>query len=130
MAFRGVGLRPYAVCHLRARQVGGDTALTWVRRTRIGGDGWDGYDVPLGEAAERYVVSLTRGAAVIHSRVVAEAAYEIPAGVWEDAAGGGGFAIEVAQLSDVYGPGPSVRRNIEAVEEVGCKVRGQFPPAL
>ena len=28
------------------------------------------------------------------------------------AAQGGGFAIEVAQLSETYGPGPSVRRNI------------------
>ena len=55
-AFEGIGLRPYAPTHLRARRQGGDLVVTWVRRTRIDGDGWGRGDVPLGEAREAYLV--------------------------------------------------------------------------
>ncbi len=32
----------------------GDWAVQWVRRTRYGGDSWEGLEVPLGEDAELY----------------------------------------------------------------------------
>ena len=106
--FAGAGLRPLSPCHLQLR----GRALAWVRRTRIGGDGWEGYDVPLGEAAERYVVTLTQAGVVLHRAVVSEPNWTVPAEVWSAARSQGSFAVEVAQLSDVYGPGPSVRRMI------------------
>jgi hypothetical protein len=57
---RGVGLRPYSPVHVRAARdpVSGDIAITWVRRTRTGGDCWDDVDVPLGEEAEAYQVDI------------------------------------------------------------------------
>jgi hypothetical protein len=63
-AFRGVGLRPYAPAHVRGSRSGGDLALSWVRRTRIGGDGWSIAEVPLSEADERYEVDILDGATV------------------------------------------------------------------
>ncbi|TMV77205.1 hypothetical protein FGG78_27495, partial [Thioclava sp. BHET1] len=61
-AFAGIGLRPYAPCHLRAeRRASGDFALSWIRRTRIDGDSWQGLDVPLGEAQEAYLLRVRVG---------------------------------------------------------------------
>lgn len=107
-AFAGAGLRPLSPCHL---SVEGRT-LSWIRRTRIGGDGWDGHDVPLGEASERYAVTLTQGGRVLHGVVVTEPRWVVPQELWDAARAAGNFAIEVAQLSDVYGPGPALRRII------------------
>lgn len=104
----GAGLRPLSPCHLSLK----DREVTWVRRTRTGGDGWDAPEVPLGEAYERYVVRLVRGTSELHREEVSRPAWTIPESVWTRAAQGGGFVIEVAQLSEIHGPGPSVRRNI------------------
>ena len=42
-AFDGVGMRPLSPVHLRARRLGdGSVEVAWIRRTRLGGDGWDG----------------------------------------------------------------------------------------
>jgi hypothetical protein len=53
-AFRGVGARPYAPVHARGSRSGGDLTVTWIRRTRVGGDTWSVADVPLSELFERY----------------------------------------------------------------------------
>jgi hypothetical protein len=63
-AFRGDGLKPLSPVHVRAARSGGDVHLTWVRRTRTGGDSWDTVDVPLGEAEERYEIDILDGATV------------------------------------------------------------------
>ncbi|HRO16503.1 MAG TPA: host specificity protein, partial [Paracoccus sp. (in: a-proteobacteria)] len=105
-AFAGAGLRPLSPVHLTVE----GRRLSWVRRTRVSGDGWDGPDVPLGESAERYVVRLMRKGVRLHERIVGAPACEIAADAWDAAAAGGSFAIEVAQLSDIYGPGPFARR--------------------
>jgi len=51
-------LLPFAPVHLQARRQGGDLALSWVRRSRIGGDSWEGSDIPLGEEAEQYGIEI------------------------------------------------------------------------
>jgi hypothetical protein len=64
-AFTGRGLRPLSPVHVRGtRSGGGDLAITWVRRTRIGGDTWEGIDVPLGEDSERYEIDILDGSTV------------------------------------------------------------------
>lgn len=107
-AFRGVGLRPYAPVHLRARRAAPGAALNlrWTRRTRLGGDDWEAWEVPLAEEAERYLVR------VIHAGDVAREV-EVAAPVWSyapatQAADGvtGPFELRVAQISAVWGPGP------------------------
>ena len=63
--FDGIGLRPYAPVHVRgARNAAADLTLKWVRRTRTGGDSWDGPDVPLGEESERYEIDIMQGSVV------------------------------------------------------------------
>jgi hypothetical protein len=58
LAFKGIGLRPYSPTHFRLRKVGTSLVLTWVRRTRVGGDNWDVNEVPLAEDYERYDVEI------------------------------------------------------------------------
>lgn len=104
-AFEGVGLRPYAPIHLRAAEANGDLIVTWVRRSRIDGDSWQGSDVPLGEDSEQYLVRVLRGGALLR-----EAETRGPTWTYlgaDRAADGAGSAttIEVAQVSTAFGPG-------------------------
>jgi hypothetical protein len=62
--FVGEGLKPLSPAHVRGTRTAGDLNLTWVRRTRIGGDSWDGIDVPLGETQERYEIDILDGPTV------------------------------------------------------------------
>ncbi|MDO5647992.1 glycoside hydrolase TIM-barrel-like domain-containing protein [Paracoccus sp. (in: a-proteobacteria)] len=96
---RGMGLRPYAPCHLRLD----GRRIHWVRRTRVDGDGWDGLDVPLGEARETYLIRLRQGDRVVHQATVTRPEHIIPSGI------SGPVEIEVAQLSETFGQGPFVK---------------------
>lgn len=109
LAFRGAGLRPLSPCHLRAGRGGAGWDLSWVRRTRIDGDSWDGYEVPLGEASELYMVRVIEGTTVRREATVSTPAWSYS--LAQAAADGitGPFAIEVMQISDVFGPGLSAR---------------------
>lgn len=60
----GRDLKPYAPCNVKAVKSGSpeNIALSWVRRTRIGGELKDGTGtVPLGEASEAYEVDILDG---------------------------------------------------------------------
>jgi hypothetical protein len=60
-------VRPYAPVQVRARRQGADIAISWIRRTRIGGDSWDGADVPLGEEGEAYEVEILKLGGVVRT---------------------------------------------------------------
>jgi hypothetical protein len=62
--FHGVGLRPLSPCQVRASRDASGLLLRWTRRTRIGGDSWEGLDVPLAEESEAYQVDVLDGASV------------------------------------------------------------------
>ncbi|MEM9011820.1 MAG: glycoside hydrolase/phage tail family protein [Pseudomonadota bacterium] len=108
-AFDGVGLRPYAPVHLRAHREGGDLSLSWIRRTRIDGDSWQGADVPLGEESELYQVEIMVAGTLVRTWMVSQpsALY----GAAEQTADGatGAFDVAVAQISARFGAGPSTR---------------------
>jgi hypothetical protein len=106
-AFDGIGLRPYAPVHLRAElAVSGDLQVSWIRRTRLDGDSWESVEVPLGEDSETYRVRVLTGQSLVR-----EATVSFPEWIYsaaEQSADGvsGVFEIEVAQVSDRFGPGP------------------------
>ncbi|MBC2670922.1 phage tail protein [Novosphingobium piscinae] len=63
VALRGIGARPLAPVHPRARALAdGALALSWTRRARGAWRWADEADVPLHEEAERYAVELGAGA--------------------------------------------------------------------
>ncbi|MDZ4093304.1 MAG: glycoside hydrolase TIM-barrel-like domain-containing protein [Paracoccaceae bacterium] len=105
-AFQGIGLRPYAPVHLNAvTMVSGDLVLRWIRRTRVDGDSWQSAEVPLGEDKESYLVrvvlngTIRREVEVFTPAWTYAAAMQALDGVTED------YLIEVAQMSDRFGPG-------------------------
>lgn len=108
-AFDGNGLRPYAPAHLTARPLGTGTLpaleVRWIRRTRIDGDSWEGADVPLGEASERYLVRVHQGQTVIREAEVTQPSWTYPSAARAADALTGPFSVSVAQISDRFGPG-------------------------
>jgi hypothetical protein len=106
VAFQGVGLRPYSVCHLRAwTGPEGAIDLNWVRRTRIDGDLWGIEDVPLGESAESYVVQIIAGGTQRREVRTSEPSWRYSAGLLATDGATAGFLVRVAQISDRFGPG-------------------------
>ena len=115
------GLKPLSPVHLRARREGGDIRLSWIRRTRVGGDSWEG-EVPLAEAFERYRLEIRKDGAVVRETETAApdylyAAADILADFgpgFDVAAPGASLVFCVAQLSDAAGEG--------ATAEAACRV--------
>ncbi|WP_075218263.1 baseplate multidomain protein megatron [Mongoliimonas terrestris] len=112
----GVGLRPLSPVRLTARRLAsGDVAIGWIRRTRIGGDGWAGAEVPLGETAERYRLTVFAGALV--RRVIETTGPAATYGAAEQAADFGGppaaLDLGVEQIGDGAVASPMTRRTID-----------------
>lgn len=111
-AFRGNGLRPLSVSHLAARRTSsGDFTVQWVRRTRVDGDSWSSFDVPLGETRELYVVRVFVAAVLKREVTVSVPQWIYPLSLrTADGAAAQPFEIQVAQISDSFGPGPYQRK--------------------
>ncbi|MDE1173870.1 MAG: glycoside hydrolase/phage tail family protein [Parvibaculaceae bacterium] len=105
----GVGLRPLSPCHLKgARLTGGDINLSWIRRTRIDGDSWQGLDVPLGEESEAYELDILDGANVVRTLSVTSPGAIYSATQQIADFGSSSFptlSIRVCQLSRSFGRG-------------------------
>ena len=59
-------LKPLAPVHVAAVRAGDGIHISWIRRTRIDGDGW-GVEVPLGEESEAYALEILSGGAVVRT---------------------------------------------------------------
>ncbi|MGR3630551.1 MAG: baseplate multidomain protein megatron [Limimaricola soesokkakensis] len=105
-AFAGVGLRPWAPVHLRVRQAGGDLAISWIRRARIGGDGWEGREVPLGEAREAYLLRVSANGVLLREAELAAPGFAYTAAMRIADGAAGPLVVQVAQISEAFGPGP------------------------
>ncbi|WP_299882128.1 glycoside hydrolase TIM-barrel-like domain-containing protein [uncultured Sulfitobacter sp.] len=105
-AFDGNGLRPLSPVHLGGlKQLSGDYAFDWIRRSRVGGDDWETVDVPLGEESESYLVRVREAGSVVREEIVTAPAWAYS--VAAQAADGvtAPFEVAVAQVSAIYGPG-------------------------
>lgn len=51
-------LRPWSPAHLQARREPAGIRLSWIRRSRSGGDGWDQPEAPMVEPTEAYRVAI------------------------------------------------------------------------
>jgi hypothetical protein len=63
-AYQGLGRRPLSPVHVKGVRASGDLNISWIRRTRTGGDSWELPDVPLGEDSETYEVDILGGETV------------------------------------------------------------------
>lgn len=104
--FAGAGLRPYRPAHLSAvRLSSGDVALSWIRRTRIDGDSWEGAEATLGEGRELYHLRVRQGAAVLREMWPETSAATYDAAMRAADGAPSSLTFEVAQVSDSFGPG-------------------------
>jgi hypothetical protein len=106
--FQGVGLRPLSPTDIRARwDASGDIALSWIRRTRIGGDSWDQPDVPLGEDSEAYEIDIYHGADVVRTLTASSTAatYALAGQIADFGVQQWSLTAAVYQMSALFGRG-------------------------
>ncbi|HZB63579.1 MAG TPA: glycoside hydrolase/phage tail family protein, partial [Microvirga sp.] len=100
-------LKPLSPAHVTARREAGGVRIRWLRRTRIGGDGWDPADAPLAEDAERYEVDVLSNGAVVRSLEASDPSVLYAAA--QEAADFGApqtvLGLRIAQMSAVVGRG-------------------------
>ncbi len=108
-------LLPFAPVHLRARVTGGDLALSWIRRSRLGGDPWEVNEIPLGEEIEQYRLEIAQpGGAVRRTVTTSEPGWLYPSALIAGDFGALPTAVDVTvrQLGAVGWGIPASRRLI------------------
>jgi hypothetical protein len=99
-------LLPLSPVHVAAVRAGDGIHISWIRRTRIDGDGW-GIEVPLGEESEAYVLDIISGGSAV--RTIAclspQALYAAANELTDFGAVQTSLHIRVAQLSATVGAG-------------------------
>ena len=113
LAFDGVGLRPYAPAHVRARRSGAGLEVSWIRRTRIDGDSWQGAEVPLGEDIEAYLIRVSDADGLKREVTVSTPNWTYSTAERTSDGTTPPFDIQVAQVSGRFGPGPFTRIMID-----------------
>ncbi|APE43809.1 host specificity protein [Sulfitobacter alexandrii] len=114
-AFDGNGLRPLSPCHLEVMKRP-DSAydLNWIRRTRVGGEGWDTPEVPLGEESERYLLRISAQGSLLRTQEIARPRWTYTVTDQQNDGLVLPFEVSVAQVSALYGPGPAAKRIVGA----------------
>lgn len=76
------GLRaqvPLSPVHLKARRVGDDLRLSWIRRSRLDADSWEVPEIPLGKEREEYLVEIAApGGDVVRTETVSAQGWLYP----------------------------------------------------
>lgn len=107
--YRGVNLRPLSpVYPVAGRNVGGDLALSWTRRSRLSSSWWaTGTAAPLGEASEAYEVDILNGSTVVRtiSSSTPSITYTAAQQVDDFGSAQASIAVRIHQLSAVVGRG-------------------------
>lgn len=100
-------LMPWSPVHVRGARNEDGILLSWIRRTRKGGDNWDTVEVPLGEDVEAYRVEILSGDSIIRTLEPAtpQTLYESADELADFGAAQTELSIRVAQLSSLVGAG-------------------------
>jgi hypothetical protein len=106
----GRNLKPFAPVHVKGvRDGSGNLTITWLRRSRTGGEWRDGVDVVLGEESEKYEVEVMDGSIVKRTIAVTTpfASYAAAEQVTDFGSNQSSVTINIYQLSAVVGRGYS-----------------------
>lgn len=107
----GISQKPYQPVHITGSRDGSDNlTISWVRRTRIGGEWLDFIEVPLGEIDELYEVDILTGAGTVTASSPHESTSEsVVYSIGDQTSDFGGaqnpVAVNVYQISNVVGRG-------------------------
>ncbi|PHR94311.1 MAG: hypothetical protein COA69_01570 [Robiginitomaculum sp.] len=107
LAYGAVHLRPLSPVHVKAENDETNVCISWIRRTRIGGDDWASLEVPLGEEFEQYEIDFMEGATVLTTQTVSAQSLKISLSELENLYGSlpVSFDIRIAQISRTFGRG-------------------------
>jgi hypothetical protein len=106
-AFAGIGRRPFAPAHVRGRRDDGDLHISWIRRTRIGGDSWESAEVPVGEDSEHYEIDVLDGDTILRTLMTSSstAVYTAADQVADFGSPPPAVTVRICQLSASHGRG-------------------------
>jgi hypothetical protein len=109
-AITGRAYRPLAPVHAKAKREAGGVRLSFIRRTRFGGDSWDLYEVPLGEEREEYRIEIRQGALVKREATVTAPEFLYPAAqeIADFGSAQANLSVSIAQVSARVGPGEAL----------------------
>lgn len=121
---QGMGLRPFAPAHLRAKLISnGDIEVSWIRRDRdLAADSWQRLEVPMSEAQEAYAIEVLSLAGptpvVLRSASATLAAWTYTADMQAADHGaalapGDSVTVRIAQLSAIIGAGTAATRTLQ-----------------
>jgi len=117
-----VGLRPYSPVQVQLSQNGSNQDLTvsWIRRTRFGGDSWELEEIPLNEEVEKYRLEIYDGASIVRTVEVTSPEYVYTAA--DQTADFGStqttLTLDVAQFGSYFGGYGIKRSGTYAVTQV------------
>ncbi|HZQ11467.1 MAG TPA: glycoside hydrolase/phage tail family protein [Pseudolabrys sp.] len=99
-------LKPLAPVHVKGKRDGAGVTFSWIRRTRINGDSWEG-EVPLGEDSESYAVDILSGGDVVRtlSATAPTALYAAADELADFGAAQTSLSVRVTQVSATVGRG-------------------------
>lgn len=105
-----VGQKPLSPVFIKVTRDGSDNiTITWIRRTRVGGEWRDNVDVPLSETVESYEVDILDAPGGVLQRTLTSATESVVYTIGDQTTDFGGARdpvdIEVFQLSSVVGRG-------------------------
>jgi len=116
---RAIGLRPLSPCSVSATKdaASNDILLEWIRRSRIGGEVWDGGDVPLSETVEAYEIDVydIDGTTILRTIEIAESTTTTYTSAQQTTDFGASVTtldFEVYQISESFGRGIGRREQI------------------
>ena len=112
----GRGLKPFSPVHLNAARddATGDVSVSWIRRTRFGGDLWDNVDVPLNEEVEAYRLEVLNAGTPVRTEETSSPSYLYANAdqLLDFGALQAAYTIRVAQLSATAGAGFTLTETI------------------
>lgn len=106
LTYTAASAKPYSPAHLAVADDSGDLVLTWVRRTRIGGEWRDYDDAPLGEGSEAYQVDILDASdAVLRTYSALSTPTATYSAADQASDSGAGVSAKVYQISTTVGRG-------------------------
>lgn len=106
--YRGVALKPYAPVHITGVRDGSNNlTLSWIRRTRVGGQWMDGVDAPLSESVEAYEIDIMNGSNVVRTitATTTTASYSAANQTTDFGSPQSSVSVRIYQLSAIVGRG-------------------------
>jgi hypothetical protein len=92
-----------------------DVSLSWIRRTRFGGDAFEAAEIPLNEEREAYRLDILDGAVLKRRVELTSPAYLYTAAAQSaDLGGSVPFNVRITQLSTTAGEGFGLEEAVDA----------------